>query len=210
MHPLIKLCLALALLTAFIIVVCVIFMNSLPVQIISFAFLSLWICFRWRIQRWLAELKVLTPFMLTLLVVYLLFGFLRVRTASGASGDTAYWLSFGIPRVLLLVNSVLAVQVFFSLVSFDDVLRLPLKISILKYVILGKLLYAASFSSHQSIVLHQRLIPDEQQPKLSLKHRFNAKLASVLALLYFIIGESRLKGELIDNRIAHCHPEEKR
>lgn len=210
MHPLLKLCLALALLTAFIVVVCVIFMDSLPLQIVSFALLSLWISIRWSFRRCLAELKILAPFMLTLLAVYLLFGLWGLRTAAGQSGDTAYWLFYGLSRILLLVNSVLAVQVFFSLVSFDDVLRLPLKISILKYIILGKLLYAAAFSSHQSIILHQRMIPDEQQPKLSLKHRFYAKLASVLALFSFIIGEASLKGELIDNRIAHCHPEEKR
>lgn len=209
MHPLLKLWLAFLALSAFIALVCVIWMDSLTAQLVCFGLLSLGIWLRWSLARWLAELKVLAPFIFTLLLVYLIFGLFGVHAGSGARENTAYWLRYGLCRVLLLVNSVLAVQVLFSLVNFDDVLRLPLGIAKLKYVILGKLLYAVSFSSHRAILFHQALIPVEQATRKSFKHRFRVRLASLLALLYYIVGEARLKGELIDNRIAHCHPQEK-
>ena len=209
MRPLHKLILAGLALVLFLILVGVLWMERFQAQLLCFGLLSLLLCLRRGLRGWLSEIKVIAPFFFMLLIVYLLFGLTGLPGASGKRGDLAYWLGFGLPRVLMLVNSILGIQYILSLLSFQDVLRLPLPISISKYLLLGRVLYQAAFRSHAQIETHLNLIPSLQESKLGFKARFNRMLASTLALLYHIISEARLKGELIDNRIAHCHPREK-
>lgn len=210
MRPLPKLILAGLALVLFLVLVGVVWMEHLQAQLLCFGLLSLLLCLRRGLRGWLGEIKVIAPFFFMLLIVYLLFGLTGLPRASGKRGDLSYWLCFGLPRVLMLVNSILGIQYILSLLSFQDVLRLPLPISISKYLLLGRVLYQAAFHSHIQIETHLSLIPSLQKSRLGLKARFNRMLASTLALLYHIIGEARLKGELIDNRIAHCHPREKK
>lgn len=200
-----KLALSLALLIAILALVLGVFMNNLAVQLICFVALSLALFFRRGLKRWLAGYRLMLPFLISLTLVYVLFGVFRVSTQEGDPGSVGYWLDFGLKRILLFANSVLSFQLFFSLVSFDDLLRLPLKIGALKYVVLGKILFANAFNSYDEITFHQSLIPTQQKGKPSLAARFRVRLSSVLALLLTLSRESRLRGEQIDNRIACCH-----
>lgn len=75
----------------------------------------------------------------------------------------------------------------------------------MKYVILGKILFANALNSYESIAFHQSLIPTQQETKPALAHRLKVRLSAVLALLLTLSRESRLRGEQIDNRIALCH-----
>ncbi len=210
MHPLAKLIIALLILLLFVVFVGVVWLDLLWLQALVFLLLSLLVSLRRGWRRWLKELKVMAPFTISLFVVYLLFGVIGVRTAAGERGDLPYWLGFGGSRTLVLLNSVLMLQGVFSFVNFDDILRLPVSLRYLKFIILGKLLYHSAFSSYSEICFQQSLIPSEQAEKKDFRHKFNARLASLLALLYFIISEARLKGELIDNRIKHCVAKENR
>ncbi len=200
-----RLALALLLLTGILVLVLGVYMNSLSVQLVCFAALSLALLVMRGFRRWLAAYRVMLPFLLSLALVYLLFGLLKIRTQEGEPGSMLHWLEFGLGRVLLFVNSVLAFQLFFSLVTFDDLLRLPLKIGLLKYVILGKILFANALNSYPDIAFHHSLIPTEQIGKPNLAKRFRVRLAAVLALLLTLSRESRLRGEQIDNRIVACH-----
>ncbi|MDD4224339.1 MAG: ECF transporter S component [Candidatus Cloacimonetes bacterium] len=200
-----KLALALALLIAILVLVLGVYMNVLAVQLSCFAALSLLLLILRGVKSWLSGYRMMLPFLISLILVYVLFGILRIRTQEGEPGSVIHWLDFGLKRIMLFANSVLAFQLFFQLVSFDDLLRLPLKIDTLKYVILGKILYANALNSYEDISFHQRLIPGEQREKPGLLHRFRVRLSAVLALLLTLSRESRLRGEQIDNRIASCH-----
>ncbi len=205
MSTALKLGLALTLLLAILVLALGFYMNVLAVQMACFAALSLLLLGLKGVKRWTAGYRMMLPFLVSLTLVYLLFGILKVRTQEGEPGTVLQWLEFGLKRILLFANSVLAFQLFFALVSFDDLLRLPLKIGTLKYVILGKILFANAFNSYAEIKFHHSLIPSEQTAKPALAQRFRVRLAAVLALLLALSRESKLRGEQIDNRIACCH-----
>ncbi|MDZ4182588.1 MAG: hypothetical protein U1B83_06910 [Candidatus Cloacimonadaceae bacterium] len=204
-----KLIAALLLLLVFLAVFCVILLDHLVAQSLCFAILALIVIYRRGLRHFLIEMKLLMSFTISMLVIYLVFGLFGLRTSSGVPGSVAYWLSFGSTRILLLFNTILFIQTVFSMISYDDLLSLKLGIERSKYLILGKILYDAAFSSHPDIALHHSMIPTEQGGKRSFSRRFASTLTRVLALLYFIISEARLKGEMIDNRILHCHKKEK-
>jgi uncharacterized membrane protein len=206
----IKPVLALLLLTAVLVIVLGVYMDTLAVQVSAWVALSLILLAIRGWKRWLSGFRTVLPFLFSLILVYLLFGLFRVKTPSAEPGSVLFWLEFGAKRILLFINSVLAFQLFFESVGFDDLLRLPLGIGVRKYIILGKLLYGTALNAYPGILFHQRLIPSEQSSKLTFAHKFKARLASVLALLLTLISEARQKGELIDNRIEVCHHGKKR
>ena len=205
MPPQIKLILSLLLLLSILAVTLVVFLDSLPIQLAFFGALTLALLFLKGFKRWLQDFRLMLPFLISLSLVYLLFGVLKIKTQEADPGSISYWLQFGLGRILLFANSVLTFQLFFSLISFDELLSLPLKIGLMKYVILGKILFSNAFNSYQDIGFHQSLIPSQQQSKQQFSQRFKARLASVLALLLTLSRESRIKGAQIDNRIAACH-----
>jgi hypothetical protein len=205
MSPLIKFALATLILLLFFALFCLVWLEDLELQAIGLLLLSLVLIVRRGLNSWFRQLKGMLPFTITLALVYLAFAVLQVRTPGGEQGTFGFWAGYGGVRIILLISSLLAVRVLYSFVSFDDILGLPVSISLLKYVILGKLLYEASFSSYRDIVYFQGFIPSLLLEGRSFRGRFRARLSSLLALLYYIIGEAKFKGELIDNRIRHCH-----
>lgn len=205
MSPQIKLALSLLLLLTILAFTLVVFLDSLIVQLAFFGALTLALLILKGFKRWLYSYRLMIPFLISLSLVYLLFGVLKINTQEGEPGSISHWLQFGLGRILLFANSVLAFQLFFSLISFDELFNLPLKIGYMKYVILGKILFSNAFNSYQDINFHQSLIPSQQQSKKPFSQRFKNRLAAVLALLLTLSRESRVKGAQIDNRIAACH-----
>ncbi len=205
MSPSIKLIFAFLQLVACLVIVLFFFMENLAVQLAFVFLLSVLLLLSKGGKRWLAGLRLMLPFLVSLIIVYSLFGLFRLHTPEGEPGSFQFWLEFGSIRILLFVNSVLAFQLFFSIVGFNDLLHLPLKIGTMKYVILGKMLSNTAINSYQEITFHQSLIPSEQYEKLPFSHRFKARLSSVLALMLSLITEASHKGQYIDNRIIHCH-----
>lgn len=205
MFPKAKIILALVLLLAFLVLVFGFYMENLVLQAASFGVLSLLLLVLKGGKKWIAGIRLMLPFLISLILIYTLFGLFKVRTTGGEPGSLTYWLQFGLKRILLFVNSVLAFQNFFACVTFDDLLRLPLRIGFQKYVILGKVLSKTAFSAYEELSLHQRLIPSEQRKQLGFGHKFKARLAVLLSLLMSLASEAREKGQMIDNRIIHCH-----
>lgn len=196
---------AIGLFIAFFALFSFVWMDNVALQALAFITLSALLCLHKGVQPWLKELCLLLPFMLLLMTVYLLFGLAGLGGDIAGTGKVSYWMRYGGVRLLLLVNTLLCVRVAFSMVSFDDILRLPLSIRWLKYVILGRVLYQAAFGKYNALVLHQSMIPSQQISSRRFKDKIHDKLASVLALALYILAESRHKGEMIDNRIRHCH-----
>jgi hypothetical protein len=73
-----------------------------------------------------------------------------------------------------------------------------------KYLLLGKSLFVFSVKSITEIEFHLKLMPEYQTKRLTLKQWFIFKLQVSMALIIMVLRESKLKGELIDNRIKHC------
>jgi hypothetical protein len=84
---------------------------------------------------------------------------------------------------------------------------MKLSIRYLKYLILGKILYAAMFNSYANIRFWQDMVPTQSIPAHGTKTRFRRSLAAALALVLFTLSEATHKGEMIDNRITTCFKE---
>ncbi|HOH96740.1 MAG TPA: hypothetical protein PL188_00355 [Candidatus Cloacimonadota bacterium] len=151
------------------------------------------------------QLKLLLPFVSLLIVIYAVFILIGVRPEGESAFE--YWVGYGSTRTLLLVSTILIFRVFLSLINFNDLLRLNLSIHLLKYVLLGRILFRSSFQTHASICFWLSMIPTEQSSGRSFKHRFKVKLSTALAMTMFILAEAEQKGLMIDNRIQCCHKE---
>lgn len=205
MKALFKLCILTIAFLIFFVMTGIIWLQKLDIQLIIFAIASFFLILRRGARAYLKELYLLLPFILSLAAVYLIFALLGFKPANAPGSALAYWVSYGGVRVLVLMSVIFAIQLLSSLISWQDILKLPLSISKLKYLILGKSLYEMAFSSFAGITRHLSLIPGNQIRPKSLKSKFQLRLAYLLALLYIVLSESERKGELIDNRIKHCH-----
>lgn len=151
------------------------------------------------------QLKILLPFVLMLSAVYAIFILFGISPQATVPLD--YWLQYGLPRVLLLLSSILAFRLCFAYVCVDDLIRSGLGIHKTKYLILGKILYDAAFHSYAQIKMWQELSPGMRQKPKGFRERFKRALASTLGLVLFTLAEAESKGERIDNLIENCHKE---
>jgi len=155
-------------------------------------------------KLWL-QLRILLPFITMLFVIYSIFILLRISPAG--TQPLAYWIVYGLPRLLLLLSSVLVFRLCFAFVCVDDLIRSDLGIHHKKYLILGKILYEAAFHSYRQIKIWQQLCPGMKDSPKSLKERFQRALAGTLGLILYTLAEARTKGERIDNLIQTCYKE---
>jgi len=153
----------------------------------------------------LKNLKILSPFIAMLIAVYGLFILFGISPQGTISHE--YWLTYGLPRILLLVSSVLFFRICFSFVSIDDLIRSDISIRYLKYLILGKILYDAAFHSFPKIRFWQDLTPTMKNSPKGFRERFKRSLAATLALVLYTLNEAEQKGQKIDDLIRHCHKE---
>ena len=154
----------------------------------------------------LKQLKILLPFVGTLIFIYAIFIILGISPDN--ENALAYWLAYGLPRILLLLSSILLLRIFVSWMRIEDFYNSGLSIHRLKYIILGRILYQAAFHSYPLIKDWLALIPSEQGGKRSFKQRYNFALTASLALALYVLGEADMKGEMMDNRIANCYKEQ--
>ncbi len=153
----------------------------------------------------LKQIKILLPFVGTLILIYAIFIVLGISPKG--ENALAYWLAYGLPRILLLLSSILLIRVFISWMRIEDFYHSGLSIHRLKYLILGRILYQAAFHSYPLIKDWLGLIPSEQGARRSFKGRYNFALTASLALALYVLGEAGMKGEMMDNRIANCYKE---
>lgn len=154
-------------------------------------------------RRLVGQMKLLLPFVGMLAIIYL--GFILIGIDPSGQGSTEYWLAYGLPRMLLLINAILAFRLCFAMISFEEILRSGISIHRLKYVILGKILFDAATHSYAEIRMWQGMMPSMQRGSSGVKDRFFRALSVTLALILYIMAEAEMKGERIDNLIMQCH-----
>lgn len=154
-------------------------------------------------RRLVGQMKLLLPFVGMLAIIYL--GFILIGIDPSGQGSTEYWLAYGLPRMLLLINAILAFRLCFAMISFEEILRSGISIHRLKYVILGKILFDAATHSYAEIRMWQGMMPSMQRGSSGVKDRFFRALSVTLALILYIMAEAEMKGERIDNLIKQCH-----
>lgn len=197
MNPLLKIITLLIILALFIWIVSFRLMESLPWQ---FAFLLVLIAagmLRFSFRKWLNELKLILPFIFTMFIVYVLIGLITAKLR--------YWLIYGLLRSMNFVNTMFFIQLVLSYISINDIINLPLSINAKKHLILGRALFSHALMQIGNIEFHLRLLPEFQEPRLSLRKWFALRLQQSFAIICMLLRESKLKGELIDNRILHCY-----
>jgi hypothetical protein len=157
-------------------------------------------------QKILQQIKLLVPFVGTLILIYGIFIILNISPDNHDA--LSYWLAYGLPRILLLISSLLLLRIFISFMRIEDFFDSGISIHYLKYLILGRILYQAAFESYPTIKQWQSLIPGEQLAEKGFRHRFRAALTASLALALYVMAEAARKGEMIDNRIINCYKEQ--
>lgn len=184
----------------------ILWLHNIPLQFIALGVTLLLSLFILGIRKVGQQLRILLPFVLMLTVVYAIFILLGISPQGSA--PLAYWVHYGLPRVLLLLSSILAFRLCFAYVSVDDLIRSGLGIHRTKYLILGKILYSVAFHSYAQIKMWQELSPSMRQKPKGFKLRFKRALAATLGLVLFTLAEAESKGESIDNLIENCHKEQ--
>lgn len=202
MSPLFKLCLILLLSLLCIWLFCFHWLDSVPVQSIlllalgTLAFLCL------PVRNLLSELRMLIPLGISLFVVYAIFSLFQI------GNSRTYWISFGITRSCLLFSSLAYMRIIFHILPMDELLDLPFTIHVMKYIILGHLLYQAAVGSYDEIVAQLEYFPSSQFRSHSFGAALRQRLVALLALMGFLMHLSTVKGEKIDEMIAYCHQKE--
>jgi len=203
MKPTIKLAIAILILLLYFALFCIVWLEQAYLQLGVLIIVVVGGCVAFSFSGMLKRLLFLAPFFLFLAFTYL------VLAWAGFGKTPAYWLHYGITRTLLLLSSLLLMQLLVVWIKLDDFLDLPLDISKTKYIILGKILYRDATVSYQELCVFGSFIPSNQALKLSMKRKFQLRIATVLALISYIIHEANLKGEMIDARIRLCYGSEK-
>jgi hypothetical protein len=206
MNALLKISSLVLFLILFIILTGFLYINVLLAQVIVLvAVLAASLC-RFGFPKTLAESRLLFPFVILMLVVYGLLGLsgFNFTTPGGGNNALTAALIYGLIRCMLFTSTVFFFQFILSFILVADILTLPFNIQVKKVFILGRTLFSLALNQLGELELHLRLLPEYQKNKLSLKQWFYLKLQLSLAIITLLIRESRLKGELIDNRIRHC------
>jgi hypothetical protein len=148
----------------------------------------------------------LLPFIIIMLIVYFILGIIGFRISSEASDDASFsfWIIYGLNKSIIFINTVFFLQFILSFISINDIMNLPMKIHTQKYFILGRALFVHTIRYMNDIDFHLRLNPEYQKKGLTFRQWFYLKLQLSFGIISMILRESRLKGELIDNRIIHC------
>lgn len=199
MKPLYRLGLVVLSLILFFIFFCIVYLEDETIQFVVLGVIFLLSCWSFSVKGILKKIWHLLPFVLLLVSVYVIFAVFQIGKSR------AEWIHYGLTRTTLLISSLLFIQVLINWLQLNSFLDIPWGIEKLKYVILGKILYKLAFSSYSDLCLFVDCIPSEQTRSASLPRKFRKRLIVLLALIIYVINEAILKGEMIDERIWHCH-----
>ncbi len=208
MKAMIKLCVIILLILAFFVWFCIVWADNTAVQLLFLggAWIAAWL--RIGLLGLWHQMRLMLPLMLTLVVVYMLFGLVGFGLPPGLEPGIhplQYWFVFGAVRAVLFLNTLLWVRILFSFVAMDDIESLPLSLHRKKGLLLGRILYRLAMETVDNAGFYQRLIPSNQQRRTKLRKKIKNKLAIVLCLLFVVLIEAKTHGELIDNRLRHCN-----
>lgn len=180
--------------------------NNLPVQLLVLLLVLLLCSIRFRFKKVLNEIRLMLPFITFMLLIYAILGIVGFSFAGNMLSDSRVVsaLVFGAIRCVLFVSTMLFFQFILSFVSMQNILNLPYGMRFKKSMILGRALFIHSLRYLEEMEDFLKLMPEYQKHRLSFRQWYRLKLQLTLALIFMLLRESYLKGELIDNRIRHC------
>lgn len=191
-----------------------IYINSTIVQSCVLLLILIGFLMRFSTKDLLAELRMLTSLAIIWLIIWIIIALLNIKLTfveDQNSNETGFWvtMTIGINTIMNFINTVYFLKIVLSFVSVNDFLKVPLKYKYLKYIILGKILFEQGNHAIRYIELYISNFPDQKIFNndtfiKNAKKRFKKNLIILLALIFYILQESVIKGKLIDNRIKHC------
>ncbi|MBM9518583.1 hypothetical protein JWG39_01975 [Desulforhopalus vacuolatus] len=199
-----KLALLLFLALLFICLFCILWLDSGLAQGLALAGISVAGIVRTSPRQFFQELRLFASFVVLMGLFYLIFGIFSLN-----GHPLSWWSIFAAKRLALFLSTLLTFNVLLSFISMEDIFALPIAVGRKKYLLLGSSLYSTSRNAMENIELHTSLFPENQQQKCSMGGRFRRQLISILTLIFYILREAELQGELMDNRIQHCFTTEK-
>lgn len=199
-----KLILLLLLALLFIGLFCVFWLDSGLAQGLALAGISVASIMRTSPRQFLQELRLFASFVVLMGIFYLIFGLFSLN-----GHPLSWWSIFAAKRLSLFLSTLLALGFLLSFITMEDIFALPMAVGRKKYLLLGSSLYSTSRNAMEDIELHTSLFPENQQQKRSMGGRFRRQLISILTLIFYILREAELQGEMMDNRIRHCFTAEK-
>jgi len=206
MKNLLKITLVVFILIAYVYISGFAYADELVIQILMVAIVLLLSMLRFKRQRFINELRLILPFIATMLIVYILLGLARFNpnNITAQNNILKFWFNYGLCRAILFSGTVFFFQYILSYITMNDIISLPLSVYHKRYLILGRSLFIHSVNNIGNLELHIKLMPEYQKKRLTIKQWFYIKLQLTMSLIIMVLRESRIKGELIDNRIRHC------
>lgn len=206
MKSIVKLILLILILAGFIFLTSYVFIDFLLMQIVFLCISLLISSITLPLKNILSEIKLMFPFVTTMMLIYLLLGIIgfRINQDIPQTQLLRFWIHYGLCRTMLLMSNMFFIQFIISLFSINDVFSLPMSIYKKKYLLLGRALFVYAVKNLTELESHLRLMPEYQTKKMTFKKWFFFKLQITMALIIMVLRESQIKGELIDNRIKHC------
>lgn len=157
------------------------FLDNQLAQTGYFLLISTIYCLKNTFKSYLNDLKMFIPFVLSMFVIYLLFGICGLKGFGNYSPETnllGYWTLFGVRRIFLFLSTVLSFGTIFSFISINDITSLPINIKYLKCIILGKSLFENANNSFERFDFFISIFPEfQQQERIGLKAKFKKKPA---------------------------------
>ncbi len=175
---------------------------------------------RTSIQDIIAEMKLIMWFAFLFLIIWALFILLRidefifklvpfVKSTSNISQGFLTRFIPGLSIIMNFINTMFFIKFAFSFISIEDFLKLPWDIKYMKVLLLGKMLFVKGIHAIKNIEFHVNQFPNlKKSSKDSFvkknQKKFKRNLIILLTLIFYILQEAEIRGELIDNRINHC------
>lgn len=114
----------------------------------------------------------------------------------------------GILTILILLNTVFAVELFILSVTVNDILAVNIPIQYLKFFILMRTLAVRGIAKFDNEKIIFNIIPEFKRNKKinlsNIKSVFMQNLVLIITIAFYIIEQGKILGPLIDNRIKHC------
>lgn len=215
MNPIIKVsALTLALVT-FLVTMCFFFVGSMKVQFIYFLLINvLFLLIKgrdtfWKLAKYWYKFSAIIIGIFTL--SWLVCHWLHIDYLCADLSFECYkkWFFLGAITMFILINTVFTVELIIFSITINDIISLPISINYLKGFILARTLLiqaTARFDDNQILL---KTIP-EFQPKYkvnfkNMKILFHKNIILMLTFVFYIDEQSKIIGQLIDNRIKHTY-----
>lgn len=215
-----KIIMALGSIVVYIIITSYLYMGNTVVQACLLIFVLAIFAVLISVKELIAELRLVIWLALSMLAIVTLLALLNIdeiifklipftKVASDKSMSFLPRFLRGANIVLNLIHTIFFIRMIFSFIRVEDFLKIQMGIKYLKWLLLGKLLFAKGNCAIQNIEFYVSQFPNlktKKEDNIVKRWRtwFRKNLIVLLALIFYIMQEATVRGELIDNRIEHC------